>query len=133
MKNAILIILLFAVSKFAVAQQILSLETQEPNGEYENIHVSNLDHDPLTSTFLIWVKHGVKEHYHEAHTEVVCVLQGEGWMTLGEERQKIKSGDYVFIPKGTRHSVEVIGDIPMKVISIQTPHFDGLDRVFVDQ
>ena len=28
-------------------------------------------------------------------------------MTLGDKRTKIQPGDYVFIPKGTKHSVKV--------------------------
>ena len=115
------------------AQQFLSTAEIIPIEEYENIHVQKLDDDPLTTTFMIWVKETVKEHYHAEHTEVVYVLEGSGLMTLGEEEKKITSGDYVFIPKGTHHSVQVIGDIPMKVLSIQTPSFDGKDRVFVTQ
>jgi quercetin dioxygenase-like cupin family protein len=101
--------------------------------EYDNIHVAALDDHPLSSTFMIWVKEGVKEHYHEHHTEVVYVLEGEGRMKLNEDWRMVKAGDYIFIPKGTRHAVEVISDEPMKVISIQSPRFDGTDRVFVSQ
>ena len=61
------------------------------------------------------------------------MLEGSGLMTLGDEERRIKKGDYVFIPKGTHHSVQVIGEEPMKVISVQTPSFDGSDRVFVTQ
>ena len=100
---------------------------------YENIHVEQLDDDPLTTTYLIWVKQHVKEHYHTEHTEVVFVLDGEGNMQLNDEWKKVSKGDYIFIPKGTRHSVEVTSKHPMKVISIQTPRFDGNDRIFVSQ
>lgn len=123
--------LLFGLS--SNAQQFLSSADIVPTADYDNIHVQKLDDDPLTTTFMIWVKETVKEHYHAEHTEVVYVLEGTGLMTLGEEEKKITAGDYVFIPKGTHHSVQVIGDIPMKVMSVQTPSFDGSDRIFVSQ
>lgn len=100
---------------------------------YENIHVEALDHHDLSSTFMIWVKEGVKEHYHKQHTETVYILEGEGRMKLNDEWQTVSAGDYIFIPKGTRHAVEVSSTHPMKVISIQSPRFDGKDRVFVSQ
>lgn len=103
----------------------------KPGEEFENIKAKKLDSDPMASTFLIWVKNSVKEHYHAEHTEVVQVIEGEGTMTLGEESFSIKAGDYIFIPKGTHHSVQVTSDIPLKALSVQTPEFDGSDRVFV--
>lgn len=117
----------------AAAQRIMNLPDFQPEMAYENIHVHKLDTDPLASTFVIWVKNSVKEHYHQDHTEIVYVMEGTGVMTLGEETREVKPGDYIFIPKGTHHSVKVTSTDPMKVLSVQTPEFDGSDRVFVTQ
>lgn len=121
------------VSNEACAQHFRHLDELQPETAFDNIHVRPLDNNEQTSTFIIWVKEEVKAHYHREHTEVVYVLEGQGTMTLGEQRREIGPGDYVFIPRGTPHAVTVKGDQPMKVISIQTPSFDGTDRVFVTQ
>ena len=95
------------------------------------MYVLPLSGDSLQSSFVIWVKQGVKEHFHREHSESVYVLEGEAMMSLGNELFLVRPGDYVFIPKGTPHSVtQVMGDIPLKIISIQAPIFDGTDRVF---
>ncbi|MDC1221748.1 cupin domain-containing protein [Salibacteraceae bacterium] len=122
-------IFVLLLSGTLAAQQITNIANFQPELNYENIHVYELDSDPLTSTFIIWVKDEVAEHHHAEHTEIVYVLEGTGEMTLGDKKQKIKSGDYIFIPKGTKHSVKVQSKSPMKVLSVQTPRFDGSDRV----
>ena len=127
----ILIIAAFAISGYTLsAQQIMNVANFQPELNYENVHVYELDHDPLATTFIIWVKNEVKTHIHSEHTEIVYVLEGEGEMTLRDNIKTIRSGDYIFIPKGTPHSVKVKSDAPMKVMSIQTPQFDGSDRVY---
>ena len=51
-----------------------------------------------------------------------------------EKRAKTKGkGDFVFIPKNTPHSVNVISKVPLKVISVQAPFFDGKDRVLLEE
>jgi len=115
------------------AQRFTNLDELQPETTYDNIHVQALDSDEQASTFVIWVKKEVGAHYHKDHTEVVYVMEGHGTMTLGDTSRAIGPGDYVFIPRGTHHSVVVQGDEPMKVISIQTPAFDGSDRIFVTQ
>ena len=133
MRTFLVSIMFIAFSSLCAGQQFRSLEDLAPSEAYDNIHVQKLDDDPLTTSYVIWVKQSVKEHFHAAHTEVVYILEGKGTMSLGEEERTIQKGDYVFIPKGTHHSVQVLKDEPMKVLSIQTPQFDGSDRVFVDQ
>ena len=82
---------------------------------------------------MIWVKEGVKAHYHAVHSENIVVLEGEAMMSLGDDLFMIKKGDFVNIPKGTVHSVtQILSDEPLKVLSIQSPYFDGTDRIFVE-
>lgn len=110
------------------AQQVTNIVDFQPGLEYENIHVYQLDHDSLASTYIIWVKENVPTHYHAAHTEVVYVLEGSGIITLGAQEKNIREGDYIFIPAGTPHTVRVSGGKTMKVLSVQSPYFDGTDR-----
>lgn len=87
--------------------------------------------DSACSSFVLEIDRNVKPHYHKTHSEHVVVLSGKGTMRLGETRMNVKAGDVIFIPKGTVHSVEVLDEAPLKVLSIQAPFFDGKDRVWV--
>lgn len=70
---------------------------------------------------------------HQTHTELVYVIEGEGVFRLDDTKQIIKSGDFIRINKGVIHSVIVTSETPLKVLSIQTPKFEGKDRVFIDK
>lgn len=110
-------------------QNLLSLN---PDIDYENIHVKALDKDSMACTYIIWVKESVTEHYHEEHTEVIYVLEGSGIMNIENATMTLKVGDYALIPANARHSVKVLSADPLKVLSIQTPYFDGSDRHFTE-
>lgn len=108
-----------------------SLKKIKPTAEFENIHVLKISEDTHQSSFVIWVKDSVPEHYHNDHTENIIVLSGKAIMTVGGKSITIKKGDFINVPEGIKHSVtRVLGHSPLKVISIQTPLFDGKDRTF---
>lgn len=116
------------------SQQHKSLKDYEPTSEYDNIHVLKIAEDDLHSTYIIWIKESVAEHYHASHTENIVVIQGKARMTLGDEEFIIKKGDFINIPEGTKHAVlEVLSGKPLKVLSTQTPMFDGKDRIFTKE
>ena len=102
-------------------------------GHYDNIHVQKLAHDSLSTGFLVWVKKSVRAHRHEFHSETVYVIEGEGEMVVDKDTFNIKPGSYVFIPTNKVHSV-IVNESKgvMKVLSVQSPFFDGKDRVFVE-
>ena len=111
---------------------ILQSEQLIPPSNYANIHVQNLFNDTLSSVFCIWIKKEVKLHKHASHTEQVMVLEGEGKMQLNGKETLISKGSIINIPKGTPHKVTVTSTIPLKVISIQSPRFDGTDRIILE-
>ncbi|MBM3431042.1 MAG: cupin domain-containing protein [Bacteroidetes bacterium] len=89
-------------------------------------------HDSLQSSFRLTIPHRVVAHYHQFHTENIFVLQGRAEMRMNDRIICIKKGMHVSIPKGTIHSVEkVLSKRPLVVISVQSPYFDGKDRVIV--
>jgi mannose-6-phosphate isomerase-like protein (cupin superfamily) len=110
-------------------QLINTLEMEPGNTGLTN---KNLFNDSLCSSFCIIIKNEVKGHKHMKHSEHVIVQSGEGVMRLGDKEFTIKEGDVIFIPKGTVHSVIVKGKKPLKVLSIQSPYFNGDDRVMVE-
>ena len=99
--------------------------------EYENIHIEKIAEDSFQSSFVIWVKNQVKPHYHDYHSEYIHVLTGKAIMRLDTTTFTIQKGDVIFIPQKSIHAVKTLSKEPLKVISIQTPLFDG-DRVWVE-
>jgi mannose-6-phosphate isomerase-like protein (cupin superfamily) len=97
------------------------------------LNVIPLFSDSLSSSFKICINDQVKPHYHQHHTEHVYVISGKGEMQLGDSLITINTGQFVFIPANTIHSVKKTSKEPLEVISIQSPGFDGTDRVFVSE
>jgi mannose-6-phosphate isomerase-like protein (cupin superfamily) len=130
MKNSVLF-LFFFLSGICKAQiNYQSLDTISAPVSYENIYNRTLYKDSAeVSSFIIFIKKEVKMHKHAEHAEHVYVLDGNAEMTLDEKTFAIKKGDMIFIPKNTFHSVKTISKVPLKVLSIQAPFFDGKDRI----
>lgn len=127
-----LFLTLFALaflSASSKAQNITDALAKQPSKDYDNVLSEKLYGDSLVSSFVIWIKKEVKPHRHLKHSEHVYVLEGTGTMRLGEKQFAIKAGDVVFIPKNMVHSLVVSSTVPVKVISVQAPEFDGTDRV----
>jgi mannose-6-phosphate isomerase-like protein (cupin superfamily) len=97
-----------------------------------NVHSVPLYSDSLSSTFLLFIKKEAKLHKHLAHTEHVQVLDGEAEMTLGPKHFSIRKGDLITIPMGISHAVHVTSETLLKVISVQSPRFDGSDRILLE-
>jgi mannose-6-phosphate isomerase-like protein (cupin superfamily) len=114
------------------SQNYQSLDTVKSYGDYEHIYLRKLYSDSLVSSFVIFIKKEVKIHKHISHSENVYILDGEGEMTLGDKKIKVKKGGFVFIPKNTFHSLRVTSVNPVKVLSIQAPIFDGKDRIIAE-
>lgn len=129
---ASIIALLIAIG--VQAQLHKPLDEFEPTSDYENVHVLKIAEDDHQSTYIIWVKENVAEHYHASHTENIIVLQGKAKMTIDGEEKIVKKGDFINIPEGTKHAViEVYSHKPLKVLSTQTPIFEGKDRIFTEK
>ena len=129
MKTAISLTFLF-FTYTSSAQIIKSTYDLEPTEKYDNIYVKKIDTDSLSTTFAIWVKLQVKMHKHLNHVENVYILEGTGDFTVSDSTYEVKKGDLIVIPKNTWHGVTISSKNPMKVISIQSPEFKGIDRVF---
>lgn len=100
---------------------------------FDNIHTQKIFGDSLSTSFVIFVKKEVKMHKHLEHSEHVYVLEGTADMLLGGIKLSLKPGEFIFIPKNTPHAVYVSSNTVLKVISIQSPHFDGTDRVMLEE
>ncbi len=117
----------------AYTQVVFPTDTLSAPSDFENVYSRKMADDSLQTSFVIWIKKNVAEHYHEFHTENIYILEGKAEMTINGEKRVVKKGDYLNIPKGTRHAVrKVLSRKPLKVISIQSPRFDGTDRIIIN-
>ncbi|MDG1842289.1 MAG: cupin domain-containing protein [Crocinitomicaceae bacterium] len=129
MKQIIFFILILIV-KNSYSQLFRNQKTADAIDK--NISVQKISEDELHSTYMIIVKNKVPLHYHKDHSENLVVLEGRALMKIGNDTLKIIPKDQVTIPKGTIHEIiKVIGKIPLKVISVQSPKFDPKDRYFI--
>ncbi|GIV42801.1 MAG: hypothetical protein KatS3mg034_2111 [Vicingaceae bacterium] len=122
----------FVMTALSVRSQIINTSDINPDKDFENIHVQKVTDDSLATSFIIWIKKEVKPHYHRFHTEHIYVVEGTGEMYVGNKVYNLKPGDWLIIPANTVHSVKVTSEAWLKVISIQSPNFDGKDRIWVE-
>jgi len=61
-----------------------------------------------------------KEHSHEVE-HCWYILQGKGIIRMAGEEYFIKPGDAVYAPIGMRHSVECVGDEPLRYVVVYAP------------
>lgn len=128
----ILLAFIFVLTSKVNAQNVCNSDSIGLNTSSENTYNKALFGDSLSSSFCIVIKKEVKPHKHVYHSEQVIVLNGEAMMKLDGKSFAIRKGDVVFIPRGAVHSVKVSNG-PLKIISVQSPRFDGSDRVMVEE
>jgi mannose-6-phosphate isomerase-like protein (cupin superfamily) len=66
----------------------------------------------------------VGEHVHKVQEQVYYVLEGEGILTLDDERHLMRPNDYVYVPPGVRHSFTNTGVSGLVFLVITTPASD---------
>jgi mannose-6-phosphate isomerase-like protein (cupin superfamily) len=120
-------------ASLANAQSITNEADLVTPAKLATVEGRDIGSDSLSSGNVIWIKTELKAHKHLTHSEHVYVIDGEAEMRLGDKTVKVKNGDIIFIPKGTVHAVKVTSKRPLKVLSVQAPHSDGTDRVFVNE
>lgn len=128
--KSFLFILISFLSVTVYSQDLTNINAIKADETYENICIKKLDSDSNSTSFVIWIKKGVKSHKHVEHSELIYVIAGEGVMTINNKSFDIKPGDYFRIPQNTFHSLRVLSNDPVKVLSVQAPEFYGKDRVF---
>jgi quercetin dioxygenase-like cupin family protein len=67
-------------------------------------------------------------HTHANEGESIYVLDGEVRFKLGDQIQVAPPGSFVFIPRGTPHAWQNVGDGPARILIHFTP--SGMERFF---
>ena len=69
---------------------------------------------------VIYKDGGIPEHIHET-VESYTILKGEGEMTVGEETQRVRAGDCIFIPSNQKHALYNKGSEEMHMMFVYSP------------
>lgn len=77
----------------------------------------------------ILLKTAEKPHIHAKHDLAVYVLKGSSWIYLNDKKIELFPGDFVVIPRGTKHWAVNTGKEPAEVLAVFSPPFDGKDVV----
>ena len=64
---------------------------------------------------------GPPAHFHEAQDESWYVLEGELRFKLGDAMRSAPVGSFVFVPRGTVHCFQNVGDGPARILVIFNP------------
>ncbi|MBK7554295.1 MAG: cupin domain-containing protein [Flavobacteriales bacterium] len=114
------------------AQAIAPMDTLQCPAGAGPVRSQVLSSDSISTWTLICIDVEVRPHLHQYHDELVQVLDGEAVMLLADSVISIHAGSVISIPMNTPHAVQVIGDVPLRVISTHSPGMDQSDRVFVE-
>jgi quercetin dioxygenase-like cupin family protein len=66
----------------------------------------------------------VGEHVHKVQEQIYYVLEGEGILTLGDDKHLMRTHDYVYVPPGVKHSFTNTGTTGLVFIVVTTPADD---------
>lgn len=66
----------------------------------------------------------VQEHVHKVQEQIYYVLEGEGVLTLNEDKHLMRPHDYVYLPPGVRHSFTNTGLAGLVFLVVTTPADD---------
>ena len=66
----------------------------------------------------------VQEHVHKVQEQIYYVLEGEGILTLNEEKHLMRPHDYVYVQPGVRHSFTNTGLAGLVFLVVTTPADD---------
>ena len=66
----------------------------------------------------------VQEHVHKVQEQIYYVLEGEGLLTVDEEKHLMRPHDYVYLPPGVRHSFTNTGTSGLVFLVVTSPESD---------
>ena len=97
--------------------------------KFQRSHLSltNVRDDNLLGCSAYRVKPGKRafpKHGHLVNDEAVYIVSGTGNLTLGEESAALIAGDFVWLPRGSRHAHILIndGDEDLLYLCLSTNH-----------
>jgi mannose-6-phosphate isomerase-like protein (cupin superfamily) len=79
--------------------------------------------DYIRADFATWpVGQDCPVHYHEDAVEIFVFLDGECEMTVGDEVQRVRAGQAVYVGPGEPHKLKAVGDRPLRMFLFVAPN-----------
>jgi quercetin dioxygenase-like cupin family protein len=72
----------------------------------------------------------MRVHKHLNNDELIFIHKGEGTLTLDEQTIQVKTGDLVFVPRGTWHGLDNTGKENMLMVFQYSPA--GFEEYFIE-
>jgi len=70
--------------------------------------------------------YGPPRHIHNCEDETFHIQSGEVEFWMGGKTRLEGPGSVVFVPRGTEHTFRVVGDLPVRMLTVMTPGgFEG--------
>ena len=89
----------------------------------EGIHSRVLQKDEHVNITLFGFSAGQELSTHSAPTPaVICILNGEADITLGDDVHKAKSGSFAYMPPLLPHAIAAKAPTAMLLVQIKTPN-----------
>ena len=87
----------------------------EHGEKFQRGHISltdmNDNHDIGCSAFRVDPgKRAFPKHAHLANDEALFIVSGHGELTIGDESDTVRAGDFVMLPKGEQHAHVLVND-----------------------
>jgi mannose-6-phosphate isomerase-like protein (cupin superfamily) len=60
----------------------------------------------------------IEPHSHDYHEQIYFILKGTGIITVGNEKERVKAGDAIYIPTNTPHGFQNDSDEPCEIICV---------------
>ena len=70
-------------------------------------------------------------HMHRDQDELIYTLDGHFRVKLGDELHDAPAGSFVFIPRGTPHAWQKVGDAPARFFAVLMPAATAFEQFFV--
>jgi quercetin dioxygenase-like cupin family protein len=71
-------------------------------------------------------------HYHPDGTHRNYVISGRLRFTIGAETREVGPGDFLLVPRGVPHKVELAGEGPASLATVDTPPIDVTKSVWLE-
>lgn len=93
---------------------------KDGNGDISciNLDCTNEKNCRLMSQMTVPVSASIGNHTHINETEYYIILEGKGLATDNGTQHTVEKGDIVVTKHGDNHSLENIGDMPLKLLAI---------------
>jgi mannose-6-phosphate isomerase-like protein (cupin superfamily) len=109
-----------------------SLDRAEPFATKDGSTIRELHHTPAQSLAEATLEpsQATERHYHGRTEEIYFVTKGSGTLEVDGETRRVRPGDAVLIPPGSRHTLENDGTSELTILCMCSPPYSHEDTFF---